>query len=161
MCGRYATDEDDAVTMLNDGFLKIFKKINQYNNQGSFEGWMKRILVNTCIDHVRVKKRRLNMEENMDFDKANFVRNSYVVQDYSAIERLNVLDLHKMIQNLPEVSKLVFNLYVFEGYSHKEISKILNLKVGTSHWHLSRARTLLQAKIAIENKPAYSAYERK
>ncbi len=142
VCLRYASDEQDANSMLSDAFFKIFTRIETYKREGSFEGWMLRIVVNTCLSHVRsaASKRSDLVEDFAPYDSRMATANQ-------AISSLGIKEIAGLIRRLPPMSRAVFNLYVFDGYSHKEIAAELKMSEGTSHWHLSKARQWLQQKI--------------
>jgi RNA polymerase sigma factor (sigma-70 family) len=144
ICARYAKDMEDAEQLLNDGFLRIFTKIDSYENTGSFEGWMKRVLVNTCLDYLRSKYLKTSMMMNFNI---NMVAEQAASTRNDAITKMEFRDLLKHIQSLPAITKTVFNLFVFEGYSHAEIAGMLDMSEGTSYWHVHQARKLLQKKI--------------
>jgi RNA polymerase sigma factor (sigma-70 family) len=150
ICGRYSNSVEDAEEMLNNGFLKIFVHINQFENKGSFDGWMKRVMVNSCLDYIKSKQFKLNKINTYDSGLVNendfFDKNLYNQGVYSEIvfdENENVEELLKNLNSLPEVTKTVFNLFVFEEYTHKEISKVLEIAERTSQLHLSNAKKLL------------------
>lgn len=137
VCLKYSTNYQEAQDNLQDGFITIFDKIHQFNFNGSFEGWIKRIIINTALQKYRRKNvLRLVTEEIPD-------------EEMLVVEEQNVsLDfLMNIIQKLPDQYRMVFNLYILDGYSHKEISTELNITVGTSKSNLSRARLILREKI--------------
>jgi RNA polymerase sigma-70 factor (ECF subfamily) len=137
---RFIHDNDQvAKEILNDAFFKVFKDLHQYSFKGAFEGWIRRIVVNTISDHIRknVKRERLTREVQPE--------DAYINDE--SVERLSHKELLKLIETLPEAQKEVFNLFVFENYSHKEISKLLNIQQGTCRWHLNEARRRLKEKI--------------
>lgn len=159
VCVRYAKDFHDSEQLLQDGFLKIFSKIEEFKHKGSFEGWMRRIMVNTCLDHLRSKQfKDGRMLENIsDWNDAGKYQCEAEVVNKIALD-----DLVRLIQALPPMSKVVFNLFVFEGYPHKEIAEQLKISEGTSQWHVNNARKILQAKILKRkqlNKGKVSTYE--
>lgn len=138
---RYSEDFEEAKDIVNNGFLKIFTKVENFEGKGSFEGWMKRTMINTALDYLKSKKlETVNIDNINSYDADVFVENESV---WSFSES----DILKVLQTLPKVSRMVFNLYVIEGYKHKEISEMLNISEGTSHWHLLNARKLLQEKL--------------
>jgi RNA polymerase sigma factor (sigma-70 family) len=144
VCARYAKNMQDAEQLLNDGFLKIFTQIDNYKHSGSFGGWMQRIMVNTCLDFLRgtAFKEELKMHVNsIPAEESN------ISVSNTAIEQMDFKELVKIIQILPSMTRTVFNLFVFDGYNHKEISEQLSISEGTSHWHVHQARNLLQDKI--------------
>lgn len=136
MCMRYVRDQDKSVAIVNDGFLKVFKKIDQYKYKGSFEGWIRKIVFHSMSDAIR--------------KEANYVK-FMVFEDYETditsnrgIENLYEEDILKMIDELPAASAEVFILFAIKGYSHKEISDLKNISIGTSKWHVSDSRKRLQ-----------------
>lgn len=140
ICMRYAKDKQEAEDVLQEGFLKIFKRIDQFTGVGSFEGWMKRIIVNTAITNFRQNQKRYNQvvieqipEEETEVSAEDF--------EYTHEELL------KVIQSLPPGYRMVFNLFAIEGYPHKEIADQLGIDVTTSKSQYSRARKLLQKKL--------------
>ena len=144
VCSRYAKNMQDAEQLLNDGFLKIFNSIDSFKNSGSFEGWMQRIMVNTCLDFLRSHglKQEMTLHTNsIPAEESNLSVNNY------GIENMEFKELVMHIQLLPSMTRTVFNLYVFEGFNHKEISEQLEISEGTSHGHLHQARTALQKRI--------------
>ena len=141
ICLRYTNSSDDAQDVLHEGFLKIFDKIGQFQSRGSFEGWMRRIMVNTALEKFRNQYRHVSIQDNsieLESDTGEDVNDS-----------LTAKELMKFIQELSPQYRIVFNLYAIEGYSHKEISHMLDISEGTSKSNLSRARTILQDKIKL------------
>lgn len=139
ICLRYAGNQNDAQDILQEGFLKIFEKIHQFGFKGSFEGWMRRIFVNTALEKFRGQYKVINIQDGFR-DTAD--------EGYEHItSSITVKELTELIQHLSPKYRTVFNLYAIEGYSHKEISKMLNISEGTSKSNLSRARVILQEKI--------------
>lgn len=157
VCVRYAKDMHDAEQLLNDGFMKIFTHIGRYERSGSFEGWMKRIMINTCLDYLKSSYVKNSMK--MSFNP-NLVENSSLSIGNESVDKMEFKALVAMIQTLPAMTKTVFNLFVFEGFSHKEISKQLDISEGTSYWHVHQARSLMQEKIK-KNNAENLKYERK
>ena len=132
-------DEFAAQEILNDSFYKILTKLNQYTFQGVFEGWVRRIVVNTVTDHLRKNiKDSLPHKEVQEHD-------AYV--DSGSVEKISHKELLNIIQTIPDAQRTVFNLYVFESYSHKEIATLLNLTESNSRWYLNDARRRLKEKI--------------
>jgi RNA polymerase sigma-70 factor (ECF subfamily) len=149
ICLRYTGNRTDAEDVMQDAFVKIFQNIKSFRQEGSFEGWMKRIMVNTALNYLRTKKKAKfteltplmmnSPEENTDID--------YEVEPEI---------LMKIIQKLPDGCRTVFNLYTFEDYSHKEIATLLSFTEGTSKSQLSRARKLLtEAVLEYKQKNNY------
>lgn len=144
ICMRYANDIPDAEHYLNDGFFKIFTKLEQYNNAGSFEGWMKRIMINTCLDKLKAKKTLKNFD-TVDIADYGPEYQAHTIND--AIPQMSFNEIMRSLQCLPENYRVVFNLNIFEGYSHKEIAQMLSIKEGTSHWYLNKAREMLKQEL--------------
>jgi RNA polymerase sigma-70 factor (ECF subfamily) len=136
ICLRYSKNEEEAQDILQDSFIKIFTKLDTYQFTGSFEGWLKRIVTNTSIEYYRKKITMEHLEE-IGF-------NPYLAVDSD--RGLEVEELLKMIQELPEGYRMVFNMYAIDGYTHGEIATKLNISEGTSKSQLSRARAYLQRK---------------
>jgi RNA polymerase sigma-70 factor (ECF subfamily) len=139
VCLRYAQDNMEAEDMLQDAFIKVFQYISQFKFEGSFEGWVRRIVVNTAIRHLERKK--MSFKEIDDHSPHN------PQIDPQAFTHLGEDDLLKLISQLPEGYRMVFNLNVIEGYSHDEIADMLNIQAGTSRSQLVKARKMLQAQI--------------
>ena len=136
ICLKYSRNYAEAEDNLQDSFVTIFNKINQYNHKGSFEGWLKRITINTALQRYREKGVfKLVNEENIEDV-------SVEIEDDISIDYLL-----KIIQELPDRYRLVFNLYVLDGYSHKEVADMLKITTGTSKSNLARARSILKEKI--------------
>lgn len=144
ICARYAKDMEDAEQLLNDGFLKIFHSISKYEGRGSFEGWMKRVLVNTCLDYLKSKYLKNSMQ--MQVNPA-LVEESTISVDNNGLKQLEFKELVRMIQSLPAMTRSVFNLFVFEGFTHKQIGQLMGISESTSYWHVHHARTTLQQMI--------------
>ena len=149
ICLRYAADHPQAEDMLQEGFIKVFQHLGRFRNEGSFEGWMKRIFVNTAFEWLR---KHGVMNRVMDVE---FFAEEIIQQD--AFDELSKNDLVRMIQNLSPGYRTVFNLFAIEGYSHKEIAVMMNISEGTSKSQFSRARYLLQKMVINSNKTRYAA----
>ena len=156
VCARYAKSMEDAEQLLNDGFLKVFTQIDHFKNAGSFAGWMQRIMVNTCLDYLRSTSLKEDMIMHVNSIPAE---ESKISVSNEALEHMEFRELVKVIQALPAMTRTVFNLFVFEGYNHKEISVQLEISEGTSHWHVHQARNMLQKKImkSEQQKVTYEA----
>ena len=141
ICIRYVSDKSEADDILQKGFFKILTKIKDFSGKGSFEGWMKRIMVNTAITHYHKNKKHGNHYDVTDIQETKIDGNSYSSSDYTKDELLGV------IKSLPDGYRTVFNLYAIEGYKHKEIAKKMNIDVNTSKSQYSRARKLIQKKL--------------
>lgn len=138
VCLRYEPDSEMAKDLLQDGFIKIFRNLGSYRGDGSFEGWMRRIFVTTCIGHIQRKKYLVEIDES---------QNGPEDSEMTGFEKLSLKDLYEMIQSLSDGYRTVFNLYAVEGYSHKEISDILNITIGTSKSQYARAKFALQQSL--------------
>lgn len=146
ICYRYSANRDDALDLLNKGFLKILNNISKYDEQQAFGKWAKSILINSIIDEFRMNKKYRENQQVTDF--STFSSNEHPFDINKAEQKLSAEEVLTQIGKLPKMSKEVLNLYVFEGLSHKEISLSLNISEGTSRWHLSNARTLLKEKLS-------------
>ncbi len=140
LCLKYSKNYAEAQDNLQDGFITIFDKIGQFKHKGSFEGWMKRIIINTALQKHRAKRLLSLVSEEIPDEIVVEVDDETVSLDY----------LLSIIQELPDRYRMVFNLYVLDGYSHKEIAEKLEISEGTSKSNLSRARTILKNKIEKE-----------
>lgn len=150
VCMRYAKDRMEAEDVLQMAYVKIFQKVKEYRGEGSFEGWIRRIMVNTAIESYRKNLRMLNVvsiEDAYEQPSQAF--------DYSS---LGMQDLMKVIQKLADGYRMVFNMYIIEGYSHKEIAEALGISEGTSKSQLSRARAILQQEILKMEGFGYATY---
>jgi len=143
-CLKYAANYDDAKDHLQDSFITIFAKINQYKGKGSFEGWMKRIAINTVLQSYR-KKREVPLQRE-ELLRAKDKEDDFDLEGISDSD-LPLSFLFKIVQELPERYRLVFNLYALDGYSHKEIAEMLDIAEGTSKSNLFRARANLEERI--------------
>ncbi|WGK65758.1 RNA polymerase sigma factor [Croceiramulus getboli] len=143
---KYCRNRAEAEDNLHDTFLTIFNKIEQYSGHGAFEGWLKRIAINTALQRYR-------QQGVYDIVNEENIKEVEVEVDEDEVS----LDfLLSIIQDLPDRYRLVFNLYVLDGYSHKEISKMLNIAVGTSKSNLARARMILKEHIELYNEQKHS-----
>lgn len=143
VCMRYATDRDSAEEVLQEGFIKIFDKLDAFDYKGSFEGWMRRIIANTAIDSIRrSKKDPFLTDKDEDFKMGT--ENPMVEQEEIELNDLKAEIAMEAINQLSPAYKSVFNLYVLEEYTHKEIAEILNISEGTSKSNLSKAKLNLQ-----------------
>lgn len=142
VCNRYARNAADAEDILQDAFIKIFDKIHQFKFEGSFEGWIRRIMVNTALKKYSL--RRYDKEvvgyEIKDRDEDNGM-------EPTAYGHLTQKEILELINNLPDGYRLIFNLYVIEGFQHEEIAEMLHIQPGTSRSQLVKARTMLQKQI--------------
>lgn len=150
VCLRYSKSEVEAGEILQESFIKIFDNLKQFSFKGSFEGWMKRIVVHTALNYFKKNKKHIH---NECIDDILSVDN--YIEDVSA--NINAEDILKLVQQLPCGYRMVFNLYAIEGYSHQEIAKSLNITVNTSKSQLSRARKILQTELKKQNEIKYEA----
>ncbi len=139
---RYTGDYQEAEELTNDVFMKVYKNIHQYDSTRPFRNWISRIAVNTCLDHLRSKRNMLNLTEINNDD--------YLVETEFEIEINEGIELLPILQALPPQYKLVFNLYVFEEFKHKEISEMLGISIGTSKSNYHRAKKLIIEKLREE-----------
>ncbi len=146
VCMRYIREEEETLEVLNDGFINIFMNISQYKGDGSFEGWVRKIIVNKAIDHIRSNKKYKEILKYVE---------EYQDEPVSIDAEAGLCDikeLYKLIHNLPDVCQMVFNLYAIEGFSHKEIAEKIGISEGTSRWYLSESRKILKEKLTLITK---------
>ncbi|WP_210464178.1 RNA polymerase sigma factor [Rufibacter roseolus] len=136
ICVRYSKDDEEAKEVLNDGFMKVFTKLKQYDQKKPFKGWVRRIMINTALDNYR---HNLKHYHGVDLEDA-----SPVADGADIVGNLNYEYLISLIQQLSPAYKAVFNLYVIDGYNHEEIAEILGISSGTSKSNLSKARANLR-----------------
>ncbi len=136
VCLRYAGKAEEAEDILQEGFIKVFRKMDSYRGDGSFEGWMRRIFVNTAIEHFRRKRYLMPVTEREE----NTIEGKY----NSVLDDLGAKDILALVQELSPGYRTVFNMYVVEGYTHREIADMLGISEGTSKSQLSRAKVILQ-----------------
>jgi RNA polymerase sigma factor (sigma-70 family) len=139
VCLRYAGNAEEAQDVLQEGFIKIFKKLDSFRGDGSFEGWIRRVFVNTAIEHFRRKKYLQPVTEKEE----NTLEGNYL----SVLDSLAERDIMALVQELSPGYRTVFNMYVVEGYTHKEIGDIMGISEGTSKSQLSRAKVILQEMV--------------
>ena len=138
VCMRYTRNEEDALEVLHNGFLKVFKHLASYDAaKASLYTWIKTIMVNSAIDFIRSRQKFKNQVELKEHHDTSST-------DNEAIDRMSSAEVLLLVQKLPAATQTVFNLYVIEGYNHREIGDILGISDGTSKWHLSEARRLLK-----------------
>ncbi len=142
VCRQYVKDVHHAEDLMLSGFLKVFTNLSKFKNEGSFEGWIRRIMVNTCISYLRKKNPVQLSDEEYVFQK----------QTIDSLEATELQDIQKLIDELPTGYKMVFNLYAVEGYKHAEIAKELNITESTSKSQLFKARKWLQEQYVRMNK---------
>lgn len=137
LCLRYTKNEPDAMEVLNTGFYKVYKNIDRYNSgTATFYTWIRTIIINSCLDFIKAKSGQLAWKELDQAAQVDLPPDVFV--------KLSALEILQLVRQLPPATQAVFNLYVMEGFSHKEIAAMLGISDGTSKWHLSEARKLLQ-----------------
>lgn len=139
----YTDDDDEACDILQEGFIKIFRHLNTFHFQGSLEGWIRKVIVNTALEFYRKKKR-----ERENFDDYEFFAD---VNTDSVIDKINAEDIIKLVNQLPSKAAMVLKLFAIEGYNHKEIAEIMKISEGTSKSQLNRARFLFKEAISKHN----------
>ncbi|MBI9058799.1 MAG: sigma-70 family RNA polymerase sigma factor [Labilibaculum sp.] len=139
VCLRYSKDLAEAEDTLQDGFIKIFQNVKSYQFKGSFEGWMRRVMVNTALAKFRQEKKIQLVEEVVDIEDEED-------ENYAESE-ISIDILLKMVQELPDRYRMVFSLYVLDGYPHNEIAEVMEITVGTSKSNLARGRAILKQKV--------------
>jgi RNA polymerase sigma factor (sigma-70 family) len=147
VCLRYARDREEAQDMVQEGYIRVFKNIHQYDHQGSFEGWVRKVMVTTAINYFR----KNNLRSITDYVDSEILltmgNHDDVMEDSHSVSQLKANDLLAIIQKLPPVYKMVFNLNAIEGYTHKEISEMMGINESTSRSNLAKARAKLQEMI--------------
>lgn len=139
VCLRYAKDATEAEDNLQEGFIKVFANLKSFRQDGSFEGWIRRIMINVSLEKLRKQHLLYPVEDVAVYDTVNF--------SDDVIARISAEELLKLIQQLPPRYRLVFNLYVIDGMSHQEIAKEMSITQGTSKSNLARAREILKKKV--------------
>jgi RNA polymerase sigma factor (sigma-70 family) len=157
ICMRYCNSKDDAMEVVNDGFVKIFRELPVFkprydNYESSLKGWMKSILVNTAIDHFRKNKSKHHTAE---IEESQIVVETV---DETAIDKMSYKEIMELVQRLSPVYKTIFNLFVIDGFKHEEIASRLNISVGTSKSNLSKAKANIQRML---REATIQCYERK
>ena len=150
ICLRYTHNRDEALDVLNDGFLKVFTKLDQYNPELSFKAWLRRILINTALDHYRQEV------HHYYHDDINQIADHTPAHTADAYSQLAHEELLELIGQLSPAYRLVFNLYIIDGYSHEEIAAQLTISVGTSKSNLARARENLRAMLQKKTNNEYA-----
>ena len=140
ICIRYAEDENAAITILNDGFLKVFNRIHKYDPQYTFKPWLRMVLINTAIDYVNKRNKQMKKEALHEAQS--------ISSREDILSRIGYAELLELVRSLSLGYRTVFNLYVIDGFKHEEIAQKLNISVGTSKSNLSKAKSKLREKIA-------------
>jgi RNA polymerase sigma factor (sigma-70 family) len=143
MCRRHVSQEDEVMSILNNGFLKVFQKISTFENRGSLQGWIRRIVYHTLIEQVRSQQRY----------RKHIVLDEFPIKGYSGqiMDGLLLEDIMLLLDKVPNMSRKVFRLYAIEGFNHREIGEKLGINENTSKWHLSNARTVLKKELEKSN----------
>lgn len=141
ICLRYSDNYDDAQDVFQDGFIHIFDKIKQYKFKGSFEGWISRVMVNFCIERLRKKNYLYVINDDITEDLNG--HSEFIFETENEVDSFTYQEILNFIKQLPDRYQQVFNLYVIDEYSHKQISEMLNISIGTSKSNLFRARERL------------------
>ena len=146
ICMRYSKDREEALEMVNDGFMKVFLNISKYKESFPFKSWLSTIMINTSIDYYRIRVKKITMEElkaNHDLEESEHI-----------LSKLNYEELIKLVQKLSVAYRTAFNLFVIDGYSHEEIAKMLSISVGASKSNLFKAREHLKLMLKeLESRP--------
>ena len=145
VCKRYCREEDTALDLLHDGFIRAFTQIGSYTGKGSFEGWLRRIFVNLALESFRKEKQKNRFLEEYGYMLANETDDD--VNDLLDIEKIPREEVLGMIRDLPPGYRTVFNLFIFEEMSHREIAQMLGIKEAASRSQFFRAKTILKNKI--------------
>lgn len=153
ICLRYTSTREEAVEVLNDGFMKVFTKIDHYDENYAFKSWFRRILINTAINH---NKKSINNQHHLGLDQVVEVNDG----GGQALSELSYAELIQCVQSLSPSYRMVFNLYVIEGYTHEEIAEQLGISVGASKSNLSRARENLREILKRNHEKGLARYER-
>jgi RNA polymerase sigma-70 factor (ECF subfamily) len=153
---RYSSDDQDAEEILNDSFLKVFNNLDKYNEAQAFKGWLRTIVINTAIDYFRKNKLRPVFELYEEVEKQHIINS-----DEDIISRISAEEILTLVRQLSPAYRMVFSMYVIDGYAHKEIAEKLGIKEGTSKSNLQDARRKLQFMILKVYPKLYSAYELK
>jgi RNA polymerase sigma factor (sigma-70 family) len=143
ICMRYAANSSEAQDILQDGFIKVFSSLSTYERKGSFEGWVKRIVINTALNHIRTNSKHSIFSDYPELE--NIPDNHQEIDETAPPDKDTLL---RLIQELPAGYRMVFNLYVFEDYSHKDIADTAGISENTSKTQLMRARNLLRKKLS-------------
>jgi RNA polymerase sigma-70 factor (ECF subfamily) len=145
VCSRYERNKEDAEELLNLSFLKILMNLDKYKEETPLKLWMRRITINTIIDDFRKNKKMKEFTRTTDFSEEDYHHSSFDINDY--MKKADAEDLLILINNLPDMSRSVFNMYVIDGFNHKEIADILGISDGTSRWYLNHAKTELKKNL--------------
>lgn len=144
LCLRYTKNEADALEVLNSGFYKVYKGIHTYNaSKAAFYTWARTIIINTCVDFISARSKQTAWKELEEAGPVDL--------HPEVFSKMSAMEILQLVRQLPPATQAVFNLFTMEGYAHKEIAALLHISEGTSKWHLSEARKLLQQMITQRN----------
>lgn len=144
VCRGYAPDEDTANELLQEGFIKVFRNIGQYNGKGALEGWIRRLMVNNAVDYLR---KNHHYRFQLELNDQNLSDNEHITTENEVWKGFDADDFDRITQHLPAGYKLILNLYIVEGYTHKEIGEKLGISIGTSKSQYSKAKKYLRKTI--------------
>jgi RNA polymerase sigma-70 factor (ECF subfamily) len=140
ICARYAGDLDGAGIIFNNAMLRIFKSLDKYQDLGRFMGWVRTIIVNCCLDHINKQHKVRFTSLSLEFEEESTINTDM-------LDNVSMKEIQQIIWELPKATAIVFNLFIFEGYTHKDISSQLNIAEGTSKWHISEGRKILKQRL--------------
>lgn len=141
LCIRYSSDKNEAGAIYNEAMLKVFKNFKQFRGQGDLAAWIRKIIVNTCVDFCRRQIKFVHQPPD------EITVNETTSLDPEVYGRISCNEVMRLLQELPRTTALVFNLFAIEGYKHEEIGKLLDISAGTSKWHVNEARRILKNKL--------------
>ncbi|HEY1870799.1 MAG TPA: sigma-70 family RNA polymerase sigma factor [Chitinophagaceae bacterium] len=148
LCLRYSKNREEAEEVLQDGFVNMYRRMNQFKNNGSFEGWLRKIMINCALQNYRRRKNSMINVVPINLDS------SFPSREINLMDAIYEKELINLIQSLPDTYRMVFNLYVFEGMKHREIAALLKISEGTSKSNLFDARLILKKHLSVELKIA-------
>lgn len=146
LCKRYAINKEEAEDLVQEGFIIVYKQLKKFEFRGSFEGWMRRVMVNNAINYIRVKKKLSFIESTEDMTLQSDTEDYSVAND-EIKDHISSDVLMKMISELPDAYRMIFNMYAIDGFSHREISEALKIKESTSRANLTKARLKLKKSV--------------
>lgn len=146
VCMRYSKDKEEANDIVQEGFIKVFKKLKKFEKKGSLEGWIRRIMINTALDFIR-KRKDFVYDDEKDISIENLSNDPFDDQDFKDIVNLKTEVIINLLQQLSPAYRTVFNLYVIENMTHQEIAEYLNISVGTSKSNLAKAKQKLKKMV--------------
>jgi RNA polymerase sigma factor (sigma-70 family) len=153
VCSRYTINKEDSESLLNQSFLKILLNVGNYKQEVPFKLWIRKITVNTIIDEFRKNKKIKQNTLTVDFQNSVESNSLFEINNY--IKKIDAQEIFDLISQLPEISKTVFNMFVVDGYSHKEIAEALGIPEGTSRWQLNSAKEELKKKLSTKYDSSY------